>query len=158
MGILSFAASLSDVPVLAGGGGDDAVNALPQQDVDVVFFALQHFVGIAEHEAVAVGDQHVFNTAHDFAKEGIGDIGDDEPNDAGALGGQAARGHVRPIAERADGFTHALLGVVFDEARVVDDVGDGGFGDASLLGDIAHGDSFHAGLASSMQPVAQPID
>jgi len=131
------------LPVLAGGGSDNAIHPLTQQNVDIIRFALQHLVGIANHQTVIVGNQNILDAAHNLAKKGIGDIRDNQTNHRGALGRQAARRHIRTIAQFSDGRLNALLGGFFHKSRFVNHMRDSRFGYARVFGNIPHGNPSH---------------
>ena len=79
-------------------------------------------VSVAEDEPVAVGEGYVFGATHHCGKEGIGDVGNDHPDDVGLVEPQAAGELAGLIAECVDGVHDALAQRFADGCGVVEDV------------------------------------
>ena len=120
---------------------DDAVHLLARQNVDVIQFLLGVFVGVTQEDAITLPVRHALYAEHQFGKEWVGDLGDDEGDRRCTTGGQPARDDVGPVTELADCVQNALPRCFGDFALIVDDSRYGLDRDIRLFGDISHGHS-----------------
>ena len=86
-----------------GDGDDDAGHPLADGDVDVPGLLGDVLIGVAQHEAVAVGVGDVLDAAHDGCEEGVLDVGDDDRPDADLLAAQGLSRTERLVVELGDG-------------------------------------------------------
>ncbi len=86
----------------------DAVDALREQGLQMLLLSEGILVGVAEQHAIAEPLCRVFDAAHDLGIEGVGDVGNDDADDAGAAGLEAARDGVRMVVECLHRGVHFL--------------------------------------------------
>ena len=109
-------------------------------DGDALDLALQHSadaggeddgiaVGRADQNLVAVGDGDLFKALNEFGKEGVGDVFNDDAEEAAAAGDEGAGVGVGEVIQLLDGLPDALGEALADQRRAVDGSGDGGDGD-----------------------------
>ena len=125
---------------------------------DSVDLALQHAArACGQHRGIAVGGAHqnfvaarhrdLFEALDQLGEEGIGDVFDDDAEQAAAAGDQGARVGVGQVVELLDGLPDTLAETVADQRRTVDGsryCGDGNFGHG---GNGANVGKFAGGLA-----------
>jgi hypothetical protein len=111
---------------------EDRLFTAEGQDGDALDFALQHAayaagelaggvdVGGTDQNFIAVGDGDLFEAGDEFREEGVGDVFDDDAEDAAAPGDQAARVGVGEVVQLLDGLPDALGELLADSGRGVD--------------------------------------
>ncbi len=104
-------------------------------------------VGGADENLVAVRDGDLFEALDQFGEEGIGDVFDDDAEEAAAAGDQRARVGVGKVVELLDGLPDAFGEALADQRRAVDGSGDRGDGDLGHGGNGANVGQFAGGLA-----------
>ena len=127
-------------------------------DGDAVDFALQHAaracgqhggvaVGGADENLIAARDGDLFKALDQLREEWIGDVFDDDAENAAAAGDQRAGMGVGQIVELLDGLPDALVEAFADQRRAVHGSGDRGDGDLGYGGNSANVGEFAGGLA-----------
>ncbi len=104
-------------------------------------------VGGADQDFIAVGHGDLFKALDELGEEGIGDVFDDDAEDAAAPGDQAARMGVGEVLELIDGLPDPLGQTFADCRRAVDGAGDGGDGDLGECGNGADIRGLRGGVA-----------
>ena len=105
---------------------------------DAVVHALGVVVGGAHEDFVAVLDGDIFKALNQFGKEGIGDFGDEQAEEAAAAGDEGAGLGVGDVVELANHLPDALCHFSVDGAYTVHGARDGGDGDIGQAGDGAN--------------------
>src|SRR5512146_1750176 len=91
-------------------------------------------------EGMLVGD--VLYPAHHQGKEGVGDVGNDDPDDGGLVAAQAAGQQAGSVSQALNGLQHAPPHRFTHPSGMVDHVGYGPHRDARPSRDLPHGDAF----------------
>ena len=104
-------------------------------------------VGGADEDLVAVGDGDLFKALDELGEEGVGDVFNDDAEEAAAAGDEGARVGVGEVIELLDGLPDALGEAFADQRRAVDGAGDSGDGDLGQGGDGADVGRLGGGLA-----------
>ncbi len=104
-------------------------------------------VGGADQNLVAARDGDLFEALDQLGEEGIGDVFDDDAEQAAAAGDQGARVGVGQVVELLDGLPDAFAEAVADQRRAVHGSGDRGDGDFGHGGNGANVGEFAGGLA-----------
>ena len=113
-------------------------------------------VGGTDQDLVAVGDGDLFKALDQLREEGVGDVFNDDAEEAAAAGDQGARVGVGEVVELLDGLPNALGEPFADQRGAVDGSGDGGDGDLGQSGDGADVGRLGGALAgcfSSHEPI-----
>jgi hypothetical protein len=95
-------------------------------------------VGIAQHQAIAVGEGNILGTAHHPGEEGVGDIRNDHGDDVGLVPAQGASQLAGLVASGRHRLQDALAQEFANLGRVVQYMRDGAQRNASQLGDLLH--------------------
>ena len=106
----------------SSGCNDQSVDLLGGQQMEVILFSRRVFVGVTEDRVVAMADHFIFDPTSHSRKEGVRDVGDNQPNDPSGIGDQAARNGIGPIAQGRNRIQHFLSRLVADKASAIDDV------------------------------------
>src|SRR5699024_2266319 len=121
---------------VVGGGDDDPVHALAGQLVQHVLEPGAAVAQVVEDDAEAACLGGRRDRLGEGAVEGLGDVADEESNEAGAPGPQTAGDGVRRVLQVRDRRPHTLEGTRGDPVRLVEHPGDGGAGDPGAAGDV----------------------
>jgi hypothetical protein len=108
---------------------------------NAVGHALGVVVGGADEDLVAVLDGDIFKALDEFGEEGVGDLGDDETEEAAAAGDEGAGLSVGEVVELVDDLPYAFGDFGIDGYDVIDGARDGGNGD---VGSASNGADVHA--------------
>ena len=114
----------------------DPLRAHHLQDAHLVVDVL---VGVVDEGHVAGAHADRLDDARHRREERVGDVGQDEPDQAGIAASQRLGGAVRQIADRRDRLLDALDHLLADRRRTVDHRRDGRDGDSGAAGDILDG-------------------
>ena len=80
-------------------GQDQSVDPTGTQEIGDLGLAVETAVGIGKHRKIAVLRQGIFDAADDGWEHRVGDVGNDDPDRAGAICLQRQGGGVRPVVE-----------------------------------------------------------
>ena len=125
------------------------------QDVDAASLPLGIFLGVEQHQRVALPARDVLRAAHHFREEGVRDVGYDHAQDHRLLELQVPGHDVGGEGEGLDGGHHTPLRVAADRL-VIEEAGDGGGGTACQPCDVSnrrHWERVHAGPAETVAPL-----
>ena len=82
----------------------DAFHLVAAQQVQVVQLLIELVIGITHQQGEALFPAGCFNAAHDVDRVGIGDIGDDQADEAGSAVLEAAGHQAGAVVEFGNGF------------------------------------------------------
>ena len=82
----------------------DAFHLVAAQQVQVVQLLIELVIGITQQQGEALFPAGCFNAAHDVDRVGIGDIGDDQADEAGSAVLEAAGHQAGAVVEFGNGF------------------------------------------------------
>ena len=124
--------------LFAEGHHGDAVDLALQHAADASGQHRRVAVGGADQNLVAVSDGDLFKALDQLGEKRIGDVLDDDPEQAAAAGDQGARVGVGKVIELLDGLPDALGETFADQRRTIDGSGDCGDGNLCQGGNGAN--------------------
>jgi hypothetical protein len=149
---LEIADLLLESPSIAGvlegaAGHDDGVDALAAQHLQVPNLTVGVAERVAEHDQRAAGRRHLLDPRHDLSEKRIGDIVNDDADDAGRGPAQSLRVRVADVTEFAHrppdlGALHLGYGIA-----AVQHARDRGRRDAGMVRHVADRDAGPRGAA-----------
>ena len=119
------------------GAGDDPVNPVGDQEIEVVAFSIRLPHGVADECPVSVLGQEVLDVLSELPEEGQGDGGDDQPDRLRGLAVQRPGDLIRTVVQLCDRLGHPLPGLLGEVTAVIEHAGDCSQRDACSLGNIS---------------------
>jgi len=119
---------------------DQAIDALRKHQGKRLAFDRHIEIAVREQDGIADLRRLRLNVTHELGEERIGDVGNEQPDDVGAAGAQAARDAVWLVTEAVDRLFDPRLQFGADEAATGQAGGHGGDGNGSVGRHVAHGD------------------
>ncbi len=142
------------------GQDDEGFDAAVEQHFQIALEAAAFVVNVGENGKVGRLVKRIFDAAENQGAVGIGHVEDHDADGVAALAAQGAGKKVGTIAQFLGSAFDAFLGGggnVAGQRSVVENDGDGGRGEAALLGDVANCDhgAFHAGCGTRVCPTSK---
>ena len=124
----------------------DAVNLALQHAADTAAEHDRVAVGGADENLISVGDGDLFEALDQLGEEGIGDVLNDDAENAAAPGDERAGMGVGKIVELLDCLPDAFAEALADQRRAIHGSGDRGDGDLGYGSDSTNVGKFAGGL------------
>jgi hypothetical protein len=124
----------------AEGHDGDTIHVALEQAAHQAFGAGWIVIGGADQDFIALRHGQIFEFLHELGKEGVGDLGDDEPQHFASAGNEGAGLRVGQVPDFFDGLPDALRELGVHGRNMIHGARDGGDGDAGALRDIANAD------------------
>src|SRR6185437_12027005 len=91
--------ALDGVVFAFNAGEDQPIDAAGEKCGEQILFALMSAVGISHHRQIAARGERILDAADDGRKDGVGDVGNNDPDRARLVGLQRIGGRVPAIVE-----------------------------------------------------------
>ncbi|GAB3843064.1 hypothetical protein GCM10029963_17120 [Micromonospora andamanensis] len=137
-------AELLDQAVAHPGAAQQHPVDLLGQRVDQLLLGGGVLVGVGHEDVVVAVSGLALRRFDQWREEGVGDVGDDQPDVVGTAGDEGARGPVRPVAQILGAREHPYPGLRIDQMGCREGAGDGGDVHAGGPCDVPDGD-WHPG-------------
>ncbi len=134
----------------ADGVHDDPVDVFSHQRIDIVPLPFGIEIAVAKHDVDARGIGGIFGAARHFGKERVTNIAQDQAQDVGTAGDEAASEPIGAVVQPGGSLEHTLAGEPVHAVTVVQRARSRSNGDSGGLSDVSQFYYFGGGGGSAI--------